>query len=187
MLTSVLSCFVLILLAEFGDKSQLVCMLLAGRHRAMPVFLGACAAFALLNILAVSLGSAIAHIVPRASLTLFVSLMFFVFALKALFGRVDEAEGIEEKSGRNIFLTALLMILIAELGDKTQLTVAALSATSEPLAAYIGATSALIMTTFLGVMSGRWLLKCVSVRILHRAGGVLFLVFALWIPYVSFR
>lgn len=187
MLTSVFSCFVLIFLAEFGDKSQLVCMLLASRHRGIPVFLGACTAFALLNILAVSLGSAVAHLIPRTALTLFVSLMFFVFALKALFGHVDEEEDIEEKSGHNIFLTTFIMIFVAELGDKTQLTVAALSATSTSLAVYIGATLALITTSFLGVVGGRWLLKFVSIRKLHRAGGVLFLIFALWIPYAGFR
>ena len=45
--------FLLIALAEFGDKSQLVCMTLAARHRGMPIILGATAAFAILNLLAV--------------------------------------------------------------------------------------------------------------------------------------
>ncbi len=44
--------FALIMAAEIGDKSQLVCMTLAARHRALPVLLGASAAFAFLNTLA---------------------------------------------------------------------------------------------------------------------------------------
>ena len=37
--------FALIFLAEFGDKSQLVCMTLAAKHRPWPVLLGAVIAF----------------------------------------------------------------------------------------------------------------------------------------------
>mgnify|MGYP000474680493 CR=1 FL=1 len=50
MLTISLSTFAMISLAEIGDKSQLVCMMLASRHRALPVIIGSCAAFAVLNI-----------------------------------------------------------------------------------------------------------------------------------------
>jgi putative Ca2+/H+ antiporter (TMEM165/GDT1 family) len=56
--------FALIVAAEFGDKSQLVCMALASRHRAMPVMLGAIAAFAFLNTLAVVFGVVIAGWLP---------------------------------------------------------------------------------------------------------------------------
>jgi len=115
MLLSILSSFVLVFLAEFGDKSQLVCMLLASHHRQMPVFLGACSAFALLNLVAVSLGSACAQLIPHSTLTLVAALMFFVFALKALFGRVDETPDIEEKSGLNVFLITFLMIFVLAL------------------------------------------------------------------------
>ena len=46
-----LSTFTLIALAEIGDKSQLVCMTLAARHRHWPVILGAAVAFVVLNTL----------------------------------------------------------------------------------------------------------------------------------------
>ncbi|MFC2028270.1 TMEM165/GDT1 family protein, partial [Chloroflexota bacterium] len=52
------SSFGLIALAEIGDKSQLVCMTMAVRHRALPVLLGAIFAFSLLNLLAVLFGAA---------------------------------------------------------------------------------------------------------------------------------
>ncbi|HNH24145.1 MAG TPA: TMEM165/GDT1 family protein, partial [Accumulibacter sp.] len=47
--TAALTSFALIAVAEIGDKSQLVCMTLASRHRPMPVMLGAVVAFAMLN------------------------------------------------------------------------------------------------------------------------------------------
>ncbi|HBA66649.1 MAG TPA: UPF0016 domain-containing protein, partial [Methylococcaceae bacterium] len=63
--TASLTSFILIAAAEIGDKSQLVCMTLAARHRALPIILGAIAAFALLNTLAVIFGAAIAKWLPE--------------------------------------------------------------------------------------------------------------------------
>ena len=57
--------FLLVALAEIGDKSQLVCMTLAARHRGWPVVIGAVAAFAFLNALAVLFGAAVAAWLPE--------------------------------------------------------------------------------------------------------------------------
>ena len=56
-LSTSLSTFTLIALAEIGDKSQLVCMSLATRHHHWPVILGASTAFLILNALAVIFGA----------------------------------------------------------------------------------------------------------------------------------
>ena len=55
-------------LAEIGDKSQLVCMTLAARQRPWPVLLGAAAAFAILNVLAVVFGASVAAWLPEQGL-----------------------------------------------------------------------------------------------------------------------
>ena len=66
-LTAILSTFGLILLAEIGDKSQLVCMTLAARHPHPPVLLGAVAGLAVtLPPLAVWLGATLALITTSA-------------------------------------------------------------------------------------------------------------------------
>lgn len=63
------SSFSLIGLAEIGDKSQLVCIALAVRYRAIPVLIGAIAAFALLNLAAVLIGAAVANWLPEHIIT----------------------------------------------------------------------------------------------------------------------
>ena len=68
-LSSAGATYLLIALAEFGDKSQLVCMTLAARHRGMPVVVGAVAAFAVLNLLAVLFGAAVAAWLPAWAVT----------------------------------------------------------------------------------------------------------------------
>lgn len=104
--------FALIAAAEIGDKSQLVCMTLASRHRPMPVMLGALAAFALLNTLAVVFGVAIANWLPDYVVAATVAILFAVFGVHAL--RVEEGDDDEmEKSGHGIFFTTLLLLTVA--------------------------------------------------------------------------
>ena len=76
-----LTSFVLIVAAEMGDKSQLVCMTLAARHRPIPVALGAILAFAVLNTLAVVFGLQIANWLPPYLLSSVVALLFFGFGV----------------------------------------------------------------------------------------------------------
>jgi len=74
-LASSVTSFTLIAAAEIGDKSQLVCMTLASRHRATPIMLGAIAAFAFLNTLAVVFGVAIASWLPEYIVASIVALL----------------------------------------------------------------------------------------------------------------
>jgi putative Ca2+/H+ antiporter (TMEM165/GDT1 family) len=83
-----------------------------------------------------------------------------------------------EKSGHSIFLTTLLMIFVAEFGDKTQIAVAGLASGYDPLPVWLGATTALVMVSVFGVLVGRTLLQRLPSTVLHRASGVLFLLFA---------
>ncbi len=175
-----LSTFALISLAEIGDKSQLVCMTLAARHRHWPVLLGATAAFFILNILAVLFGSGIANWVPEQVTATIVALLFGAFGIHALLSQAeDEPEEVVERPGHGIFFTTLLLILVAEFGDKTQIAVAGLASNLAPLPVWIGATIALILVSALGVWAGRTILQRLPLHWLHRVSGAFFLVFAL--------
>ncbi len=182
--------FALIAAAEIGDKSQLVCMTLASRHRAMPVLLGAIAAFALLNTLAVVFGVAIASWLPDYIVAGTVAFLFAVFGIHSL--RVqeeDDDEEVKEKSGHGIFFTTFLLITVAEFGDKTQLAVVALSSTVAPIAVWMGSTAALASTSALGILAGRTILQKVPLVLLHKMSGTIFLVlsaFAIYRAYNSY-
>jgi len=176
--------YALIAAAEMGDKSQLVCMTLASRHRALPVILGAIFAFAILNTLAVVFGVAIASWLPEYIVSATVALLFFVFGIHALrIEEEDEDEDVEEKSGHSIFFTTFLLIAVAEFGDKTQLAVVALSSTALPMAVWIGSTAALATTSALGVWAGRTVLKKIPLVLLHRFSGLFFILLAGFAAY----
>ena len=175
-----LSTFTLIALAEVGDKSQLVCMTLAARHRHRPVILGATTAFLVLNTLAVLFGAGVAAWVPERVTAGLVAVLFGVFGIHALRKQDDdESEDVVERSGHGIFLTTLLLIFAAEFGDKTQIAVAGLAGSLDPLPVWLGATAALVMVSVLGVWAGRTVLQRLPLLWLHRISGGVFLVFAL--------
>ncbi|MGR8929272.1 MAG: TMEM165/GDT1 family protein [Gammaproteobacteria bacterium] len=177
--TTAATSFALIAAAEIGDKSQLVCMTLASRHRGGPVIWGAISAFAFLNTLAVVFGAAIAKWLPDYLVAVTVALLFAGFGLHALLNHEDdEEEEVVEKSGHSIFFTTFLLIAVAEFGDKTQLAVVAFSSTALPVAVWLGSTLALTFTSGLGVLAGRTVLQRVPLTLLHRISGLIFLVLA---------
>ena len=175
-----LSTFTLIALAEVGDKSQLVCMSLAARHRHWPVIMGATTAFLALNTLAVLFGAGVATWVPERVTAGLVAVLFGVFGVHALRKQDhDESENVVEKSGHGIFLITLLLIFVAEFGDKTQIAVAGLAGNYSPLPVWLGASTALVMVSVLGVWAGRTVLQRLPLLWLHRISGGVFLLFAL--------
>lgn len=175
-----LSSFSLIGLAEFGDKSQLVCMALAARYRPWPVLFGAVAAFALLNLLAVLFGATVAHWLPEWVVVVTVSLLFLGFGIHALRQTDDEEEATVESdaASHGIFFSTFLLITVAEFGDKTQITAAGLGSTIDPVAVWFGATLALALTSAFGVWLGRKLLDRMPIGLIHRLAGGLFVLFA---------
>lgn len=180
--------FALIAAAEIGDKSQLVCMTLASRHRAAPVIWGALAAFALLNTLAVVFGVAIASWLPDYLVAAVVALLFAGFGVHALLNHAEDEEAGElaEKSGHGIFLTTFFLITVAEFGDKTQLAVVALSSTAVPAAVWLGATLALAFTSGLGVWAGRTVLQRMPLNFLHKISGMIFIVLGALAAYQAY-
>ncbi len=178
------SSFTLIFAAEFGDKSQLVCMTLAFRHKAFPVFFGALLAFIFLNGLAVTFGAIIASWLPEYLIATVVMLLFAVFGFYALLANhQDNNDTTIQKNIHNIFFSTFVLITVAEFGDKTQLAVVALSSAALPVAVWLGATIALASTTAIGIFAGRRILQKFSIKFLHRISGIIFLIMAGYAGY----
>jgi Ca2+/H+ antiporter, TMEM165/GDT1 family len=171
--------FGVIFLAELGDKSQLVCMTLAARHRRWPVLIGAVAAFVVLNSLAVVFGVGLAQWIPERALAGVVAILFAVFGVLALRAEETDEDAPDRGWSHNgIVIATFSMIFLAEMGDKTQLAVAGLAVTLPPVAVWAGATLALALTSALGVWVGCRLLQVMPLHRLHQLSGVLFLVLA---------
>ncbi|NJR70653.1 MAG: TMEM165/GDT1 family protein [Synechococcales cyanobacterium CRU_2_2] len=84
-----------------------------------------------------------------------------------------------DQSGLQVFATTFVTIFLAELGDKTQVTTLLISAEShKPWIVFLGAGSALITTSLLGVLLGRWLATRLSPQVLNKSAGIMLLLIA---------
>ena len=80
------------------------------------------------------------------------------------------------------FITTFTTVFLAELGDKTQLAALLLSAQSgKPGVVFIGASLALICSSLVGVLLGRWLAKLMPPQQLERLAGILMVALGLWL------
>ncbi len=90
----------------------------------------------------------------------------------------------EQGAGRwgAVFLTTATTVFLAELGDKTQLAALLLSAQSgQPVVVFIGAALALVCSSLVGVVLGRWLAGVMPAHQLERLAGILMVGLGLWI------
>ena len=81
-----------------------------------------------------------------------------------------------------VFLTTFTTVFLAELGDKTQLAALLLSAESgRPVLVFVGASLALISSSLVGVLLGRWLSRVLPPQQLERLAGILMVGLGLWL------
>lgn len=180
----VLLTFGLVALAEMGDKSQLMTMALARRGNPWAVFGGAGSAFVLLNLLAVWVGAGLGTLVPAPYDDWAVAALFAWFGIGMLRdGAGEDGEEPPALSDGHLFRTSALAILVAEFGDKTQLSVAGLAVEHPAWSVWLGGTLALLVLTGLAVGVGCKLLCHVPIALFHRVGGVLFLLIALFLVF----
>lgn len=171
--------FFIILVAELGDKSQLVALWFATRYRWWLVILGVTCATLVVHLGSVAAGTAIAGLLPEWLTFLVVGLSFFGFAFWTL--REINAEGVE-KPAATARLGAFGLItsgfFISELGDKTQLATISLAGNQEGfVAVWLGSTLGMVAADALaigaGVVAGRKLPK----RAIALGAALLFAVF----------
>jgi len=81
----------------------------------------------------------------------------------------------------NQFLTAFAAIFIAELGDKTQLAMITMSASSKhALSIFLGGAAALVLLTGIAVVAGEAVNRYVPQHVLSKIAAVLFVLIGIW-------
>jgi putative Ca2+/H+ antiporter (TMEM165/GDT1 family) len=153
-----LTAFGLVFLAELPDKTAFATMLMAARRHPVAVFLGVSGAFVVQSLVAVLFGSLL-NLFPARWVRLGAGALFLFFAYR-MWTHVEEAEvegvhGWRAASFGRTVATAFVVVFLAEWGDMSQLTTAALVAKhGRPLTIYAGAASALMSVTAIAVGVG---------------------------------
>lgn len=172
----------LVALAEIGDKTMLLAIVLATRfRRPLPIIAGIFFATILNHALAAWAGSLAADFFAGQTFRLIVAASFIVMGLWTLVpDKFDEDEA-PAVTARGAFLTTLVAFFIVEMGDKTQLATVALGARfHDVLAVAAGTTLGMMIANVPAVLLGDALVKRVSLGAVRIAAAALFIAVGAW-------
>jgi Ca2+/H+ antiporter, TMEM165/GDT1 family len=164
--------------AEIGDRTQLLALMLAARFRKPWAILAGVLCSALLNnALAGLVGVRVARYLTPRLLDGIVGVSLIGMALWAL--KSDVAPEPSKKSGRQhgAFLTTLITFSIAEMADKTQIATLTLAAAYANLWAVVaGTTAGLVLANVPAVFIGHAAAQRLPLKAIHYVSSALFLV-----------
>ena len=177
--------FCTVFVAELPDNSGLASLVLGTRYRAGGVIAGAFAAFAVHVALAVTCGSLLA-LLPHRIVQIAVAVVFLVGAVLLL--RADDDDDDDEirlKADATGFwavaATSFGVILLAELGDLSDIVIANLAARyHDPVAVGIGSVLALWSVVVVAIVGGRGLQRILPLRWITRLAALLMVVMAVF-------
>ncbi len=173
----------LVALAEMGDKTQLLAMLLATRFRKpVPIILGIFVATIANHFLAALVGHSIAGVLTQPWFRYAVAGSFIAMALWTLVpDKIDEDAPLKAPSKACVFVTTLVAFFLVEMGDKTQVATVALGAQFDNLLAVTaGTTCGMMLANVPAVLFGEALARRVPMRALQVGAALLFLLLGLW-------
>ncbi|MDW8033335.1 MAG: TMEM165/GDT1 family protein [Nitrososphaerota archaeon] len=180
-LNPLLASFLLITLAELGDKTQLAIISLSSCSNAFVVLVGATTAFIIVSAIGVAVGDSLSMFIPPQVMNFSSAILFLVFGTRMILTRNKE-ECFRETDSKYAFLSVLSMVMLMELGDKTQIAVIALAAKySVPIMVYTGVIMAFIFLTIMSIFLGRALSKWLSVKFIKLGSGIVFLLFGVFL------
>ena len=174
--------FCTVLVAELPDNSGLASLVLGTRYRAGGVFAGAAAAFALHVVLAVTCGSLLS-LLPHRIVQIAVAVVFLAGAVLVVRGDNDDEDEVRLKADAAGFwavaATSFGVILLAELGDLSDIVIANLAARyHDPVAVGIGSVLALWSVVALAIVGGRRLQRILPLRWIARLAALAMVVMA---------
>jgi len=177
----------LVALAEIGDKTQLLAILLSFKFRKpLPIIAGIFAATIVNHALAAAVGSVAADFLSGRWFQIAIGVSFVAMGLWTLIpDKLDD----EEKVPRyGPFVATTIAFFLVEMGDKTQVATIALGARfHDVLLVAAGTTAGMMVANVPAVLLGNQLLQRVPMQLVHRAAALLFLAIGAWTLWVASR
>jgi len=173
---------VLVALAEMGDRTQLLAIMLASRyHRAPQILLGILVATLANHFVAALAGFYLSRLLSSDWFRYAVSASFIAMAVWAL---IPDKEGDEDKASRSrmgVFVTTAISFFLVEIGDKTQIATAALAARfHDVLLVAAGTTTGMMIANIPAVLLGRGVTRVLPIGVLRVAAALVYLGLGIW-------
>lgn len=177
---SLAASFLMIFIAEMGDKTQLMTMAFTTRFKASQVILAISVATILNNLIAVIAGSLLSGAFSLSIIKIAAYALFIIFGLWTIHGSGDKTEKDDKRVFINPFFTVAILFFISEFGDKTQIAAMTLTMNyGTPLYVLIGASAGMICANLIGICVGIILGKKVPAGIIKWISAAVFIIFGL--------
>ena len=170
-----LSTFLLIMVAELGDKTQLTVISLSCQYKAKAVFLGAMLAFLTVDGISTVIGGPLLALLPIQIVHIISGVVFIIFGIVPLLRR-EEKEVELKKTSRFPILSSFSLVALMELGDKTQIITITLAAQYPPLMVLVGLTLAFAVLTGVAVLIGAKVVARLPMKWLKLGTSALFII-----------
>lgn len=168
-------------IAEIGDKTQLLSLLLIARYRKpWPILWGILIATLLNHGASAALGASLPLFIQGDWLNIIVALAFIMVGLWMLIPDRDE-ELATNNYRHGIFLTTLVLFFIAEIGDKTQVATVLLAARFESIMAVtLGTTAGMLLANAPVLWLGNRFCRDLPLKAIHVSASLIFIFIGLW-------
>jgi Ca2+/H+ antiporter, TMEM165/GDT1 family len=184
---AILTSIAVVAIAEIGDKTQLLAIVLAARFRKpIPIILGILAATLLNHAVAATFGYLIAEWLTGRAFQLVLGVAFIAMAAWALVPDKED-EGARKHSSRGIFLTTLIAFFVVEIGDKTQIATSLLAAQFHNIKLVtIGTTIGMMLANVPAVLLGEAVTKIIPLKYVRIVAASIFAAIGLWVVFAAF-
>lgn len=175
--------FVVIFVAELGDKSQLMALTFATRYRFWVVLAGITAATAVVHLVSVALGAVVGVALPTTAVNVLAGLAFICFGMWTLRGDQlsEEDEERVRRSNRSAFWAIAGTFFLAELGDKTMLATITLATDNGWFGTWLGSTLGMVAADALAIGVGTVLGAKLPEKAVRYGAAALFFAFGAWL------
>ncbi|HWB51860.1 MAG TPA: TMEM165/GDT1 family protein [Stellaceae bacterium] len=173
--------FGLVVLAELGDKTQFLALMLASRfHRPVPILAGILVAVIVNHLASAAVGYFLGMKLEGPWLRWIIAASFFAVAIWAVMPEKPEKETVPA-SHLGVFGATVCAFFVAELGDKTEVATAALAARFAVLVPVVAGTTLAMLTANLpAVLLGRQLARWISLSTLRWGAVALSVALGVW-------
>jgi len=183
-MTAFFTYLIFVILAEMGDRTQLLAICFAARYRWQTVMWGVFLSTALNHLFAVLLGNYLTTLFPMSYIKIAAALGFIIFGLWTIKG--DDLVCEDQKQRFSPFWTVFIAFFIAETGDKTQLATIALAADFNVLIpVWLGTTIGMVIANAFGIVAGVLMGKKMPEKTIKWVAAIIFIVFGMLGIYES--
>jgi putative Ca2+/H+ antiporter (TMEM165/GDT1 family) len=174
-------------IAEIGDKTQLLAIVLAAKFRKpVPIILGILAATILNHAAAATLGFLVSKWLTGPVFQIIVGAAFIAMAGWALIPDKED-DGALSRSRGGVFLTTLVAFFLVEIGDKTQIATSLLAARFHEIALVtVGTTLGMMLANVPAVLLGEAATKVVPLSVVRMIAAGIFALIGAWVLLAAF-